>query len=88
MCFYMLELCSSKGAYEAVPITCMKLELSALEAKFREKKSKIICNARVLLIIEQFCEVTIYPNGKLLLKTESEKEARKAAEWVYGVISG
>ena len=84
----MLELCSSKGAYEAIPNKSMKLELSGLEAKFRKKESKIICNAKVLLIIEQFCEVTIYPDGRLLLKTGSEKEARKAAEWVYGVISG
>ncbi|MDP7264324.1 MAG: hypothetical protein QGH39_02055, partial [Candidatus Thermoplasmatota archaeon] len=76
MCFYILELCSSKGAFEAVPNTKMKLELSGLEGKFREIETKIICNARVLLIIEQFCEVTIYPDGKLLLKTESEKEAR------------
>lgn len=82
----MLELCSSKGAYEAVPNTSMKLELPNLEGSFKDKGSKIICNARVLLIIEQFCEVTIYPDGRLLMKTDSEEEARKTAEWVYSVI--
>ena len=86
MTFETLKICKSKGAYEAIPTKNTKLDLDALEKKLMSAGYKIICNAKVMLIVEDKCEVSIFPNGRLLLKTNLENQARESAEIVYELI--
>ena len=86
MSFFILEICSSKGAYEAKPEMKMKIDMDRSEKIFRENGYEIICNARVLLIVKKECEITVYPDGRLLLKTDSNEEARESADGIYRVL--
>jgi hypothetical protein len=86
MSFYVLKICKSKGAYESIPKEPMKLNLDTIEQKVVEAGYEIICNAKVMLIVDAGCEVSIFPNGQLLLKTVSEQVAKSTAEKVYELI--
>jgi hypothetical protein len=37
----------------------------------------------VLLILKKEIEVTIYPNGKLILKTDSQEQAHRVMNEIY-----
>ena len=86
MTFYILKVCSSKGAFEAIPKKNIKLDLDAVEMKLIQTGYRIICNAKVILIIEYQCEVSIFSNGRLLLKTGLENRAKECADTIYELI--
>jgi len=43
-------------------------------------------NARVLLIVREEMETTIYPDGRMLMKTKSVTEANRNADRLYGMM--
>lgn len=83
---YSLKLCGSKGAYETKTHHRMKIDIDGLEKEMMEAGYKIICNAKVMLIVQKGCETSIFQDGRLLLKTESEEASGRYAEEVYGII--
>ena len=83
---YSLKLCGSKGAYETKTGSRMTIDMDRLEKKMMEAGYEIICNAKVMLIVQNGCETSIFQDGRLLLKTESEEASRRYAEEVYEII--
>lgn len=51
-----------------------------------EKRGYRVIDAEVLLIATKDEEVTIYPSGKLLIKTSEEPVAAKVADEVYTIF--
>ncbi len=70
-----LRLCSGKGSYEAIPTRKQRLALGQLRDAM-ERIGRPVLDARVMLILGGSPEVTILEDGRILIKTRSEDEAR------------
>ena len=89
MAGHLLRPCKSKAAFEALPHKSggnLKLDLSTCGKLLGEIGYQDVCDAKVLIIMEKKIEVTIYPSGKLLLKTDSKEHAESAMNEIYGAI--
>lgn len=85
MSYYTLALCASKGAFEAVPIPKLTLDLKG--AKQRLEAAGIgVTDARVMLIVAMESEVTLSRDGRVLIKSRNAAEAARVFERLRGVI--
>ena len=75
----MVDLCKSKAAHEVIPKKQLRLDLAEVEKKIRDLGWNIKMNARVVLMAESGCDISIFPSGKLLLKTMERTLAEKLA---------
>ena len=83
---HLLRPCKSTAAYEALPteeVGNLKLDLLNCQDKLGTIGYEEVCNAKVLLILKKEIEVTIYPNGKLILKTDSQEQAQRVMNEIY-----
>ena len=85
MKFCMIRLCTSGGAFEAVPMKNIRISLEDAANKLINAGYSVT-NAKVLLIVRKRCELTAYPSGRLLIKTNDEKTANDAAEEIYRIL--
>ena len=75
----IIRKCKTKGAYEAIPEKPTILDLNKLKNKF-----EVVADLPILLIVKcKNIEVTCYKNGKLLMKTDSEKVAEEITKEIY-----
>ena len=75
----IVRLCSSGGAYEVIPDKQLKINLSKLKDKF-----EIVVETPSVVIIKDKFEVSIFKNGKLLIKRCNDKEkAEEQAKTIY-----
>jgi hypothetical protein len=86
---YLLRPCKSTAAFEALPNqNSQKAEINltdcqiALEGLGYEE----VCDARILIIMKKEIEVTIYPDGKLILKTDTKEIAERIMNEIYEQI--
>lgn len=86
MSFFILEICSSKGAYETKPGKKIKLDIDATEKILLDNGYEIVCNAKVMLIIKNRIETSVYPDGRLLLRTDLKDDAKDSAEKIYRLL--
>jgi hypothetical protein len=63
-----LRLCSSSGAYEAIPDPPKPLDLVRVRHAL-EREGIAVVDARVMLIVGLTPEVTVSRSGRLLIKT-------------------
>lgn len=76
----IVRKCSSKGAFEV--ITNKKIDLKKLEKQFEV----IVCASDLIIIKKDNCEITVYKNGKMLIKNcENIKEAEKIVELIEAI---
>jgi hypothetical protein len=88
--FYLVQPCATSAGYEARPRKPLKLSLDEAEAALRKAGVEILRNAGIVLLARaqplapglgsQGCDVTVFPTGKLLLKTTSQQVAEEATE--------
>jgi hypothetical protein len=69
-----VRLCSSRGAYEAIPQPRLSLDLSAVRRQL-EGQSVPVRDARVMLIVQLAREVTLAQDGRVMIKTRDPDEA-------------
>lgn len=84
MMFKIVRPC--KGAYDALPAEHLELDLKRCSKKLSEIGYEEVVNARVMLVVKKEIEVSIYPNGKLLLKTDSKRVAEKVSDEIFKVL--
>ena len=85
MTYYTLALCASKGAFEAVPLP--KLSLDLRDAKRRLEAAGIgVTDARVMLIATMGREVTLSRDGRVLIKSRNAAEASRVFQRLREVI--
>lgn len=77
MTYRSLQLCSSGGAYEAIPDPKLKLDLQQSRAAL-EGSGRTVVDARVMLILPGRPEVTLTRDGKVVVKTQDPQEADRA----------
>ena len=66
----IVRRCSSKGAFEAFPEKQVKVDLSSLKNGF-----VVIVETPVLVIVKDVFEVSVFKDGKLLIKDCGSLEA-------------
>ena len=74
---YILKPCKSTASYEAIPKKQIKLDLDECEEKLKNCGYEVVCNAKVMLIVKKEHEVSIYPTGMMVIKSNKEDIARK-----------
>jgi hypothetical protein len=85
MTYYLLKPCKGYAGYLSTLKKQRKVDLKSLVGKLESQGHEVL-DAKHLLVVKKDYEVTIYPNGKLLVKTDDKEQARKAVEAVYGII--
>lgn len=74
MPYYQLRVCSSGGAFEAVPRPRHPLDLNAVRARL-EAESIAVTDARVMLVVKMEQEVTVSRDGRMLIKSRDPAQA-------------
>ncbi len=85
--FFILKPCKSTAAYEAIPKRKMNLKLDTLKKDLNSAGFKEVCDAKVMIIVEKGTEISIYPSGKLLIKTDQEQLAKASAGEIYKLMT-
>ena len=84
---FMLEMCSSKAAWQVVPKDVESIDMKTVGARIVEAVWSLRIETKFCSIFEGSSKLTLYPSGKLMIKSESDEEARDIArkyvkEWV------
>ncbi|MCI4323183.1 MAG: hypothetical protein L3K03_04070 [Thermoplasmata archaeon] len=74
MTYSTVRLCSSRGAFEAIPQPRLTLDLGAVRQQL-EGQSIPVQDARVMLIVQLSREVTVARDGRIMIKTRDPEEA-------------
>lgn len=82
----MVRPCATSAGYEARPRRPLKLSLPEAEAALRGADVEVLRNAGVVLLARAGCDVTVFPTGKLLLKTASQREAEEATRRIAAAL--
>ncbi len=80
MHYHIIQLCKSSAAIEALPKHKASMDLNEVEKLLANRGYQIVCNAKAVLIVQNNAEISIYPSGKLLIKTKDEALARDEIE--------
>jgi hypothetical protein len=85
--FYLIKPCKGKAAFEAVPKSQanidMKKGMDLLEGNGYE-----VLDAGVMLIAKRNdLEITIFPSGKLIIKTSSKEKALMESKNIFKTLS-
>jgi ArsR family metal-binding transcriptional regulator len=86
---HLLRPCKSTAAFEAIPrpeLGKIRLDLQNCLKSLGEVGYEEVCDANVLIILKKKIEVTVYPSGKLILKTDLEYEAKEVMDEIYELI--
>lgn len=78
----VLRPCKTTAAYEAIPERDLGLDLDAVEERLAADGWRTVANAGVLLVMAREKEATVFPSGKVLIKTTE----RPVAERVWDAI--
>jgi hypothetical protein len=76
--YYTVRPCATSAGYEARPRRPLEMSLGEAERALRGAGVDIVRNAGIVLLTNAGCDVTVFPTGKLLLKTTSAEVAEDA----------
>jgi len=74
--FHALQVCASRGAYEAIPTEPMRLDLAGVCTRMQAEGIDVV-DARVMLIARLEREVTVGRDGRILIKTNDVAQAER-----------
>lgn len=77
---YLLELCSSRSSWTVIPEEVEEIVLDEVGLRISESGWKLKIQTRFCWIFEGPTKLTLYPSGKLLIKTQSNEEAHTIAK--------
>ncbi|MFZ0892842.1 MAG: hypothetical protein WB778_06840 [Thermoplasmata archaeon] len=80
-----LRLCSSRGAFEAIPDPPLRLDLAEARERLAANGTEVV-DARVMLIIRLDHEVTVSRDGRILVKTRDKAAANRIFRQVVRIL--
>ncbi len=85
---FAMELCGNKAAWQIVPDGITSIDLEAVGALIQSSGYTAEIQTRLCWTFTGPCDLTLYPSGKLLVKTEDKALASKVAslhtqEWAH-----
>ncbi|MDE1819848.1 MAG: hypothetical protein KGI98_03215 [Euryarchaeota archaeon] len=85
MSYRALQLCSSGGAYEALPDRPVQLDLADVRGR-AERAGRKVVDARVMLVLPGEPEVTLTRGGKIVVKTRDAEAAQRSFQAMISLI--
>ena len=84
---FAMELCGTQGSYQIVPDNLESIELESVGAAIEAAGFEVGVRSRLCWTFSGRCEMTLYPSGKLMIRTEDKALAEEVAhlhvnEWV------
>ena len=76
---FAMELCGNKAAWQIVPDGITSIDLEAVGALIQSSGYTAEIQTRLCWTFTGPCDLTLYPSGKLLVKTEDKALASKVA---------
>ena len=85
---FAMELCGNKAAWQIVPDGITSIDLEAVGALIQSSGYTAEIQTRLCWTFTGPCDLTLYPSGKLLVKTEDKALASEVAslhtqEWAH-----
>jgi hypothetical protein len=75
-----MEMCGNKAAWQIVVDGVEKIDLEAVGNRIQAEGYEVGIMTRLAWTFSGPAELTLYPSGKLLVKTEDKELAAKVAE--------
>ena len=75
-----MELCGNKAAWQIVPEGVTSINLEKVGQIIQEAGYTVGIQTRLCWTFSGPCDLTLYPSGKLLVKTEDKELAANVAE--------
>ena len=75
-----MELCGNKAAWQIIPEGVTSIDLEKVGQIIQESGYTVGIQNRLCWTFSGPCELTLYPSGKLLVKTENKELAALVAE--------
>jgi len=85
---FTMELCGAKGAYQIVPDGIESIDLEAVGGAIVGAGFEVGVQSRLCWTFTGDCDMTLYPSGKLMVRTEDAELAAHVAQqhitsWVH-----
>ncbi|MEL0101373.1 MAG: hypothetical protein VW862_06710 [Euryarchaeota archaeon] len=77
---FIMEMCGNKAAWQIVIDGVEKIDLEAVGNRIQADGYEVGIMTRLAWTFSGPAELTLYPSGKLLVKTEDKELAAKVAE--------
>ena len=77
---FAMELCGNKAAWQIVPEGVTSINLEKVGQIIQEAGYTVGIQTRLCWTFSGPCDLTLYPSGKLLVKTEDKELAAIVAE--------
>lgn len=77
---FIMEMCGNKAAWQIVVDGVEKIDLEAVGNRIQAEGYEVGIMTRLAWTFSGPAELTLYPSGKLLVKTEDKELAAKVAE--------
>ena len=86
---FAMELCGTQGSYQIVPDHVESIDLEAVGGAIEAAGYEVGVRSRLCWTFSGACDMTLYPSGKLMVRTEDKILAAEVAqkhvtEWVKG----
>ena len=78
---FVMEMCGNKSAWQIEVDSVDKIDLEAVGAKIESAGYTVGIRTRLAWTFSGPAELTLYPSGKLLVKTEDKELAASIAEF-------
>jgi hypothetical protein len=77
---FVMELCGNKAAWQVVPNNISSITLEQVGGKISDSGYSVGISNRLCWTFYGPADLTLYPSGKLLIKTQDKEIAQKIAE--------
>ena len=77
---FVMELCGNKAAWQIVPENVDSIDLESVGNTIEKAGYEVGIRTRLCWTFFGPCDLTLYPSGKLLVKTEDKELAAEVAK--------
>lgn len=85
MTYYLLEPCRTSAGFMSTLKGEVRLDLGRTASLLRDADYEVT-DAGPLLVVKKEVELTLYRNGKTIVKTNDREEAEKSVSEIYSII--
>ena len=83
--YYLMKPCRTATAFVSTLKKPTRVDLVDAANRLRAEGHRVT-DVKVMLIVEDDPEITLYESGKILVKTDDAERARASVDRVYGAI--
>jgi hypothetical protein len=77
---FAMELCGTQSAYQIVPEDIEAVDLDRVGTAIEAEGYEVGVRSRLCWTFTGPCDLTLYPSGKLMVRTEDKDLAREVAQ--------